>query len=170
MPMTDKPKSHSNQGHADPDKAGREQYKRHIDGDLTVRGQIETHFPPNLIEQHKTERKEDKGREKKKFIVEVLTLAAVVIYAGITFWQACLTKRGIENNAAQFWAENRPWLTFRAESPPDEKARVVVGFTNTGKTPATHATDVDARTRVIYGNEVAAMPHPLCRVLHMCIN
>src|ERR1700683_229860 len=52
-----------------------------------------------------------------------------------------------------FLAENRPWLSFEALGLPDAKGRVTVLMKNTGKTPVTHATDVDARTRVITGKK-----------------
>jgi hypothetical protein len=116
--MTDKPKSHGNQGHPDPDKAGRDQYKRHVDGDITVRGQIETHIPPSAAQQHTTERTEDKRTEKKKFIVEVVTLVVVIIYAGLTAWQGCSNKKSAD--AAKTSADvahdslvlsNRPWVS-----------------------------------------------------------
>ncbi|MCU1302665.1 MAG: hypothetical protein JWQ87_2949 [Candidatus Sulfotelmatobacter sp.] len=147
MPMTDKSKSHANKGHADPDKAGRDQYKRHIDGDITIRGRVETNVPPDAVQQHTTEREEDKTQGKRKFVVEVLTLIAVIIYAGITFWQGCLTKRlahtadqTLSTSREQFLKSERPyvWPGELASIPMEvgKALRVNVYFLNYGKTPA----------------------------------
>ncbi|MGA8212017.1 MAG: hypothetical protein WB799_00385 [Candidatus Sulfotelmatobacter sp.] len=108
--MTDKPKSQANQSHADPDKGGRDQYKRHVDGDITVRGQIETHIPPDAAQQHNTEREEDKTRAKKNYVVGILTLVAVVIYAGIAGWQGCLNRSLVQISQRTFDTSQRPYI------------------------------------------------------------
>jgi hypothetical protein len=160
--MTDKPKPHANQGHADPDKTGRDQYKRHIDGDITIRGQIETHVPPSAEQQRNTERAEDKRREKKKFIVELLTLAAVVIYAGIAGWQGCISRDLLTTTVKQFQADQRPYvvedgmtmLTFstKQKGPPivGQPIEVSVQFKNAGKTPAL---DVIVHRHLFFGED-----------------
>lgn len=107
MHMTNKPKPHTNQGHADPNKGGRDQYKRHVDGSIAVRGEIETHVPQDAAQQHNTEREEDKTRAKKNYIVGVLTLVAVVIYAGITLWQGYLTRQISQTTQKEFAIQQR---------------------------------------------------------------
>src|SRR5947209_6455946 len=95
-------KSQPNQPHSEPDKSSKDQYKRHVDGDITIRGQIETHFPPEYVTQQNTEREEDKATHNKNFWVGVLTLIAVTVYAGFTLWQVLLTRESIDNNTKQF--------------------------------------------------------------------
>ena len=130
--MTDKPKPHANQGHAGPDKDGREQYKRHIDGSITVRGEIETHVPPSAIQQHTAEREEDKRRAKKNYIVGVLTLVAVVIYAGIAAWQGWLTRKVMQIAQKTYDASERPYVgikgvdAFYTGLTPDGKNEMVL--------------------------------------------
>ena len=145
MHMTDKQKSHANQGHANPDKGGRDQYKRHVDGDITIRGQVETYVPPGAAEQHNTERSEDKAQAKKNYVVGVLTLLVVVVYAGITFWQGCLTRSAVKQTGDQFLLDQRPWLSPKdvpiAGGPVEPGAHFTVHLQveNTGKSPGIHS-------------------------------
>jgi hypothetical protein len=141
--MPNKPKSQANQSHPDPHKDGRDQYKRHVDGDITIRGQIETHSPPSAAEEHKAEREEDKARAKKNYIVSVVTLIAVIVYAGITFWQGTLTRQSINNNTQQFQIEQRPYVWYLEHILPEdvrivegEQMRINFDWVNYGKTPA----------------------------------
>lgn len=83
----------TDQGHPDPNKGSRDQYKRHIDGDIIVRGQIEAHFPPDFAKAEETERKDQRTYRQKNYTVSWLTLSAVIVYAGLTFWQGCSTKK-----------------------------------------------------------------------------
>jgi hypothetical protein len=88
---------------------------------VLVSGSIQTHPPPEMEKKHdaqrkeddtahKAERKEDAGFERKKMWLEGLTLAAVIVYAGIALWQGCLTRETITNGTQQFNMSNRPWV------------------------------------------------------------
>jgi hypothetical protein len=137
--MSEKSKPHANQGHSDPNKAGRDQYKRHVDGDITIRGQVETHLPPSTTDKHDAEREEDKGREKKKFVVEVLTLIAVIIYAGLTWWQGSMTREIINNSSEQFRQDQRAWVASKSMAmhiKVGDPIYAQTGIANAGKTPA----------------------------------
>jgi hypothetical protein len=105
-----KPKSDKNAGHPGPDQGGRDQYKRHVDGDITIRGQIETHFPPSVVEEQKTADKKDEAYKRKTFIAEIVTISLVTIYAGLTAWQACMTREIIKNTQENFNKSNRPFI------------------------------------------------------------
>ncbi len=54
-----------------------------------------------------------------KFVIEVLTLIAVAVYAGLTYWQGTPTGTIIHNTSAQFVQDQRPyiWLTNDLGSP-----------------------------------------------------
>jgi hypothetical protein len=82
--------------HSDPQQNERDKYERHISGDIYVLGEIEAKRPPDLTQEHNTERKEDKAHQNKKFVVEILTLITVAIYAGLTCWQGCSTKHAAD--------------------------------------------------------------------------
>ncbi|HEX4486881.1 MAG TPA: hypothetical protein VH088_11470, partial [Terriglobales bacterium] len=90
--MNDKSKPGSHQSHSDPDNHGKDQYKRHVDGSIRVSGQIEVHPPPNTNKEETPEQKKARSYRFLNFVVAAATLLAVVIYAGLTFWQACLTQ------------------------------------------------------------------------------
>jgi hypothetical protein len=79
--------------HANPGQGGRDQYKRHIDGNVRVSGQIEVHSPPDSGKEETPEQKKARSYRFYGFAVSVLTLLAVIIYAGLTAWQAYLTQR-----------------------------------------------------------------------------
>src|SRR5208337_2786783 len=104
---------------SNPDQSGGKHHES--EGDVRVHGSVETYPPPSVIQKHdserkedsathQAERKEDRGRESKKLLLEVLTLIAVVVYAGIAFWQGCLTRESIDNNGRQFQIDQRPYL------------------------------------------------------------
>ncbi|MFI5096258.1 MAG: hypothetical protein ACHQIK_22795 [Candidatus Acidiferrales bacterium] len=80
---------------------------------VNVHGAIEVHPPESLLKQHNAERKEDSAthiaerkkdwrRETKKMLLELGTLLAVVVYAGIAAWQACLTRTAITDAQKHF--------------------------------------------------------------------
>src|ERR1051326_2932330 len=89
--MSKESQKHSTAGHSNPDQTGRDQYKRHIDGSITVHGQLETHLPPDLQQKQDTRDEEHDRREQKKFRVEVLTLLFVILGAGLTGIYVILT-------------------------------------------------------------------------------
>ena len=123
---------------ADPNQNTRDQNKREISGDIHVRGEVETKFPPDIAEQHKTDRKEDKADAKKRYVVELLTLAAVVIYAGIAGWQGCETKTIIALTQKHFQIDQRPYVKIsdiEFIEPPmvGKPVRINVVLKNVGK-------------------------------------
>jgi hypothetical protein len=103
----------TNQGHADPNNSGRDKYERHVDGDITVRGQLEVHAPPDLIQREETERAKDRTHKKREFLVSLITLGFVILYAGLTAWQGCSTRSVVteaQNANKIAIAANRPWI------------------------------------------------------------
>jgi hypothetical protein len=135
--------------------SGKQHAKR--EHDVHVRGTILTDLSPNEEKRHnaerkedktahETERKEDRGSEGHKIWLERFTLLAVVIYAGITFWQGCLTRESIDNNSKQFQFDQRPYLGVldyanRKEIVMETGKKMSVNFplANYGKSPAVHA-------------------------------
>jgi len=132
----------SNKSHTHPHQNEGDKYKRHIDGSISVRGEVEAKLPPGLIQKHEAEREEDKASNKKKFVVEIVTLVVVAIYAGLNGIQTCLIRK-------QFIAEQRPFVWIKPQDvvfdrdwqskqhvPP---IRWDVWAFNYGKTPALNA-------------------------------
>lgn len=97
----------------DPNQNARDQYKREISGDVHVRGEVETKFPPSLIEDYKTSQKEDAAHKGKTFVVEVITMGAVIIYAGLALWQGCSSSDMAGTAKSELTYSKRPWIGFR---------------------------------------------------------
>lgn len=151
----DKVKTEAEQRHADPNQTKAADRECHVSGNIYVRGEIETKRPPDLTKEHNTERKEDNSRQNKKFVIEVVTLIVVAIYAGLTSWQGCSTKRAADaakTAADTAVAEARPviWLMNNFGQPayqpaPSRQITWELHFKNYGKTPAS-----DVRFSEIY--------------------
>lgn len=161
----DKTKAGCEQKHPYPDNYGKDNHERHITGNINARGIIEVERGPDLKQQHATERKDDKTYNDKVLAVNALTLIAVVIYAGLTWWQGCSSSRSataaqraadtafgtLTSSRQQFRTEQRPWIAAEAVPiGPDQKPFQPVSYpnglhyriainvygSNTGKTPA----------------------------------
>ncbi|MGB8990094.1 MAG: hypothetical protein WCC37_26090 [Candidatus Sulfotelmatobacter sp.] len=118
-------KAESDKRHPDPNHQEADNYQRHISGSIHVRGEIEAKRPPDLAKEHNTERQEDATHARKTFVVEIITLIVVAIYAGLTAWQGCSTQKAAnattraadtaEQNFAftqsEFRMEQRPYLS-----------------------------------------------------------
>ena len=135
------------QGHSNPDNNSKDNQKRHVDGGIAVRGELEVHPPPKLIEKHDAERKNDAAQKGKEFVVSVATLVSAVIYAGLTAlivianWNLFnLTRKTSER-------EDRAWVAVHPVGPlhiaANEPLEITFTLMNTGKSPARHiVTDV----------------------------
>jgi hypothetical protein len=136
----------------DPNKGGRDQYKRHIDGSIRVSGQVEVHPPPDSIETENADREDQKSHRNKNFVVSVLTLMAVVFYAGLTFWQGTLLRDSIRNTNNNFQKDQRPYVwatdvTYPA-FPKDKIFSWGLKFSNYGRSPAVKLTTCSALRRM----------------------
>ncbi len=109
----------------------------------TKERQKEEEEPMRFVEVWKTD---------PKFRVEVVAVGGGLCVLVVYIFQLCAMLTSNQIIREQFRAENRPWLIFKITSEPDAQGRVAVSITNVGKTPATHVTDVDPRTRVITGD------------------
>lgn len=138
-----KVKSTPNETHTDPHNEPADDHERHISGSINVRGEIETKRPPNLTEEHNSEREEDTARDQKKYVVEFITLIVLGIYTLATGYQACLTREAINNNTHQFEIDQRPYVWDSNATHPED-VRIIAGqkfwmnifLINFGKSPA----------------------------------
>jgi hypothetical protein len=105
-----------------------------VTGDIHVRGEIETKIPPNLAKKRDTAEEKKETREKRRFVVEVLTLIFVIIYAGITFFQWRDLRRNFEIN-------ERALMKATVQIPPafTDPLTAAIRFTNVGKSVAERA-------------------------------
>lgn len=129
--------------HPDPNKDGRDQYKRHIDGSVRVSGQIEVHPPPDSMEEDKADRGDQKTHRNKAYVVSLLTLGSVIVYAGITFWQGCMSRELIDDTNKHFQADQRPYVWYGGSFDQiglhvveNEKLMLDIHWVNYGRSPA----------------------------------
>jgi hypothetical protein len=97
-------------GNSGPNQDGGKDQKRKVSGDLHVRGEIVVDSPPEVKDAAATEKKESSTRENLKVRIEVFTLFFVIIYAGLTFWQACSNQTIAKLTRKQFLADERPYV------------------------------------------------------------
>jgi hypothetical protein len=90
------PKTGGGNPHLDPNQGGGQAQQRQIRGEIHVRGEIEANVPTSFIEQYKVARRENTSRDNWRFCIEMATLAAVLIYAGLTAWQAWETGQAVK--------------------------------------------------------------------------
>ena len=106
---------------------------------IHVRGEIEVERAPSLTKEHENERRVDTEHARKKFNVEKLTLLAVVLYAGVTLWQALLTRTAIQDARDHFVKDQAPYIWVTPQPPVinlNEQLRWDVHYSNYGRSPA----------------------------------
>jgi hypothetical protein len=103
-------KTEGNQGRPAPHSDERDKYERHIDGSILVRGGIEATFPPDLVQKHDRERKDDNAQDHNKFVVEIVTLIFVALVALLTICQVYLSWDSGVTAKKQMVASVRPWI------------------------------------------------------------
>lgn len=114
-------------------------------GSIQVRGEIETTIPPDLVKKHDAAEEKQEARDKLRFRVEVAGLVFVIIYAGLTAWQGCLTRHLVKISQDTYTAANRPYLgvdgidlsqTTDPANPKLPAAKVDVHIKNFGPVPS----------------------------------
>lgn len=146
--MPTKPEKHN------PNKPSADNHKREVSGGIFVRGEIEIHQPPGFEKKKNATDERFEIRDKKRFLIEKLTLATVLIYGGLTGWQAYEARTtaiaALEANRQTKEierTEDAPYvdvLKVSTQAVPDGSELLQFNLKNYGKTPAQ---DVRAFTR-----------------------
>lgn len=137
--MSNKSKNHGNKPHPDPHQNSGQENERKIRGDIHVHGEVEANLPPDLVKQHKAERNEDAAQAQKNYIVQVVTLGVLILYASFTFWQGWLTRELITQTQRNFESDQAPVIWTSPQSPiveVGEKLKWDVLYSNYGRSPA----------------------------------
>ena len=114
----------SGEAHSDPHHAIAKHDKCDVSGSIHVRGEIETHIPPDLARRRDTAEEKKEAREHRREVIEVLTVIFVILYAGLTAWMArstagqldqarAATKSALEAATTaqnEFVVSERPWV------------------------------------------------------------
>lgn len=129
---------------------------------VLVHGSVQAYPPPEIAQKHDAERKEDTIRHdaeriedtkwgRRKFILELGTFVAVVIYASLTAWQACLTNDSLKDQRNALHVQQRPWIAVGSKTATKDDVAVEEGrmpefytqIENVGNTPAWNETTID---------------------------
>jgi hypothetical protein len=143
-------KADPKKSHSSPSNESADNHDCHVYGNVNIRGVIETEPGPELKQSRTTERHEDQTHAHWVLAVNALTLIAVIIYAGLTWWMGCSTKQAAKateiaakaafNQVQIMQIDEQPWLGVTHQAKPIleiNKAPVMeVVVANTGKTPA----------------------------------
>ena len=103
-------KTEPNQAQSAPQHHSADDHKRDISGSINIRGEIETKRPPDLAQEHATERTEDHAQDKKRFVVELITLIFVILVACLTALQDYFTWKYVGISQATFNSSQRPYV------------------------------------------------------------
>jgi hypothetical protein len=135
-----KVKTDTNQGRTDPHENERDNHERHIEGSVHVRGEVETKFPPSLIEKYDAGREKDSAHNFKQFIVGMVTLIVVAIYALLTAFQVWFTRQANRDARDSFVKDHAPYVWVKKPDPPimvaNQKLEWSFSYSNYGRSPA----------------------------------
>jgi hypothetical protein len=141
------------QPHSEPNKGSTKKDACDVSGNIHVRGEIETHVPDDVKKKREAAEEKKEARDKFRLCVEITGLIIVIIYAGLTCWQAWETHNAViaaqiaNTNAGkalseahnQFVQQERPyiWITRPNFNPlRPGKLSGSVSLRNFGKSPA----------------------------------
>lgn len=111
-------KTPSGQHHTDPHINSGQHDKCDITGSIHVAGEIETKLPPDLEKKRSAAEEKKEARDKKRFVVEWVTLVFVIVYAGITGWIAYINHSQWKDLRHNFAAQERAWIEIKEVDPP----------------------------------------------------
>jgi hypothetical protein len=106
-------------------------HPQEITGSVRISGQVEAHLPPDLAKKKETADEKKESREKRKFIVECVTMGLVAIYASLTAWQGCESSQLVRTAQDTYNAVDRPYVgiggldVFLLQREPDGQLSVI---------------------------------------------
>jgi hypothetical protein len=109
-------KTAENTSHSNPDHHSPSENQCKWDGNARVSGEISVKLPPDLLKEYKSAHKDNNPRNNKGRLVDWLTLAAVIIYAGLTGWQGCMTHSLVSTAQKTYQASSRPYVGIDGDS------------------------------------------------------
>jgi hypothetical protein len=140
--MSEKPRSPKNNPPADPNskRSQKESNKRHV----YIEPGAKIDFVEDLRKKYETAQTDDNTHKTQQLLWTKIAAGLLLVTAGITWWQGCLTRESITNNTAQFQVSQRPWIEVGGKAEPIGGASVATGeqpaiyttIENVGNTPA----------------------------------
>jgi|GEM_PF-4014237 len=142
--MSKNPNSGGGKPYADPHQDRARYDKRDVTGSIHVRGEIETKIPTDLAKKRDAAEEKKETRDRHRFWVEVAGLIFIIVYAGLTAWQADTTQKIAHLTEQQMITSQRPWVGTDLKEPviliadDGKKIEWHVNFKNYGNSPALH--------------------------------
>jgi hypothetical protein len=81
-----------------------------VSGDIHVRGEVEVKVPIEVSKKKDAADKKKESRDNLRLVVEICGLAVVIIYAGLTGYQACQTHSLVSTAQNTYDAANRAYI------------------------------------------------------------
>jgi hypothetical protein len=113
-------KSGGGKPHPDLHQGGAQHNKCDIPGSIDVRGVIETKLPPNLQKERDAAEEKKEVRDKRRFVIEGLTLIFAIIYAVLTGWYAFTNYYQWSDLRHNFAVEERSWIKVEFPKRTDD--------------------------------------------------
>jgi hypothetical protein len=143
-----KPQDRKHDPHPDPKQDGGD--KKSTNRHVYVEPGVQIDFVQDIREKYDAAQEKTTGHSKKILFWTIVSAILLFIYAGVTAYQAFLTRQIIINTTKQFQAEQRPYISIMDINlfDPDLKIHhptvgrpvfVNVMLKNIGKTSAIHA-------------------------------
>jgi len=96
------------ESHPSPAHSNGDNYERQAERSINVRGEIEARIPGDLIRKYEIERREDSTREKKKFLLDKITVGLTIFVLLLNALLVYYTRQAIIDNGKQFQSDQRP--------------------------------------------------------------
>jgi len=143
---------------------------------MDIAGKVEVSRSPSFEEQHRAERKEDSAHQGKNYVVSLITLVSIIIYAFLTFLMYCATKdsadaakSAADSTRQALIASNRAWIEITLAPPWGDLTRdqareklefisLPLQFKNIGRTPAKQFCIVST-IEIVGKNEVPSLAY-----------
>lgn len=93
--------------------------------EVVVNGSVKIDGLEELSTNYKSAHKDDPAHDERDYLLACITAALIAIYAGLTFWQGCETRKIAEIAARQLELSERPWVGIKGQ--PDFQH---LGFTH----------------------------------------
>lgn len=97
-------------GHSGTHQQGTQNQQCKWDGNIRVTSEVPIQLPKDFLADYHTGQEDNKSHNKQVRLVSWLTFAAVVVYAALTAWQGCETRKLVKTAQDTYDAADRPYL------------------------------------------------------------
>jgi hypothetical protein len=141
--MSQKKSNHPKNDHSEAQQnEAKESTKRHV----YVEPGVQIDLVKNFRESYESAQTQNTAHNEKQLRWTKVSAALILVYAGITLWQACLTRDVANTAQKQFQQDQRPWIWSASVQPrtmvSSQRLQADIHLVNYGKSPALEAQGV----------------------------